>query len=359
MRSGVGRLRYNTPRHRACAGYWQSRHIMCEAVLADNPKHVGTASRKRLMNRALVIGIDTYDDPAIPALGHCVSDVFRVAHCLRRLHFIVTVMHSKMSSEQKHPTKANIEWALDFIYEEELMKDRAARVLDPQLSARRPPILVVVCGRGGMVAGPNGSQVQPRDAVQGGGGGSGEENGAVKKRPETGRNACSKTTGHRAAPHTAVRSAPTGHTTRHKGTMRCEHCSNHQMRRTPSEPSANTPPPSTRCPRTPQGRGLRLGGARQPRMGQSTSYGDVKSLYGGGRRVGQEGVRDMGTQQRRQTGGGATQRHKTREPHQGGQGRAHQTRRRGTARQERQPEQREQGTRMERMVECAHGRQPQ
>ena len=25
--------------------------------------------------------------------------------------------------------------------------------------------------------------------------------------------------------------------------MRCEHCSNHQMRRTPSEPSANSPPP--------------------------------------------------------------------------------------------------------------------
>ena len=25
--------------------------------------------------------------------------------------------------------------------------------------------------------------------------------------------------------------------------MRCEHCSNHQMRRTPSEPSANKPSP--------------------------------------------------------------------------------------------------------------------
>ena len=97
----------------------------------------------------------------------------------------------------------------------------------------------------------------------------------------------------------------------------------------------------------------------QPRMGQSTSYGDVKSSYGGGRRVGKEGVRDMGTQERHQTGGGATQTHRMREPHQGGQGRAHQTRRRGTARQERQPEQREQGTRMERMVEHAHGRQRQ
>ena len=28
----------------------------------------------------------------------------------------------------------------------------------------------------------------------------------------------------------------------HRGTMRCEHCSNHQMRRTPSKPSANKPP---------------------------------------------------------------------------------------------------------------------
>ena len=101
--------------------------------------------------------------------------------------------------------------------------------------------------------------------------------------------------------------------------MRCEHCSNHQMQRTPSEPSANTPPSlykvptySTRpgaAPRAPGG--ARHGGGNravnsQPGTGQSTLYGDVKSSYGGGRRVGQEGVRDMGTQQRHQTGGGAT-----------------------------------------------------
>ena len=75
--------------------------------------------------------------------------------------------------------------------------------------------------------------------------------------------------------------------------------------------------------------------------------------------MGQEGVRDMGTRERHQTGGGATQTHRTREPHEEGQGRAQQTRRRGTARQGRQPGQREQGTRMERMVERAHGRQQQ
>ena len=40
----------------------------------------------------------------------------------------------------------------------------------------------------------------------------------------------------------------------------------------------------------------------------------------------------MGTQECHQTGGGATQTHRTREPHQEGQGRAHQTRRRGIAR---------------------------
>ena len=112
-----------------------------------------------------------------------------------------------------------------------------------------------------------------------------------KKEPETGRNASSKTIGHRAAPHTAVRRAPTGHTTRHKGTMRCEHYSNHQMRRTPREPSANTPPPSlyevpthSTVPRVPGG-AHHGGGNRavnsQPRTGQSTLYGNVKSSYGG------------------------------------------------------------------------------
>ena len=206
-----------------------------------------------------------------------------------------------------------------------------------------------------------------RHGDQGGGGGQ-----QKKKEPETGRNACSKTAGHKAALHTAGRRAPTGHTTIHKGTMRCEHCSNHQMQRTPSEPSANTPPPSTRCPRTPQGRTCAPRSGRCPPRGwqqgheQPTGHGAVhvhvvwrcEILVWGGRRVGQEGVHDMGTQQRHQTGGGATQTHRTREPHQEGQGRAQQTRR-GTARQERQPEQREQETRMERMGERAHGRQRQ
>ena len=106
--------------------------------------------------------------------------------------------------------------------------------------------------------------------------------------------------------------------------MRCEHCSNHQMWRTPREPSANPPPSlykvptySTRAGTTPRA----LGGARheggnravtsQPRTGQSMSHGDVKPSYGGGRWVGQEGVRDRGTQERQQTGGGATQTHRT------------------------------------------------
>ena len=55
---------------------------------------------------------------------------------------------------------------------------------------------------------------------------------------------------------------------------------------------------------------------------------NVKSSHGGGRRVGQEWVRERGTQERQKTGGGATQTHRTREPHQEGQGRAQQTRRR-------------------------------
>ena len=96
---------------------------------------------------------------------------------------------------------------------------------------------------------------------------------------------------------------------------------------------------------------------------QPTAHGTVhvvqrcEILVRGGRRVGQEWLRERCTQEHQQTGGGATQTHRTREPHQEGQGRAQQTRRRGTARQERQPEQREQRTRMEGMGERAHGRQ--
>ena len=70
----------------------------------------------------------------------------------------------------------------------------------------------------------------------------------------------------------------------------------------------------------------------------------------GARRVGHQWVRTRGTQERQQTGGGATQTHRTREPHQEGPGRAQQTRRWGAARQERQPGQ---GTRMKRMGACA------
>ena len=97
----------------------------------------------------------------------------------------------------------------------------------------------------------------------------------------------------------------------------------------------------------------RVNNALQKRRVRARPY--YKTVHG----VGGRGVRDRGTRERQQTGGGATQTHRTREPHQEGQGRAQQTRRRGTARQERQPEQREQGTRMERMGERAHGRQRQ
>ena len=106
------------------------------------------------------------------------------------------------------------------------------------------------------------------------------------------------------------------------GSERCKHGSNHQMRRTPSEPSANTPPPlykmptyTTRvwvAPRAPRGarhRGGNRAVTSQPRTGQSTSYGDVKSSYGGGKRVGQEWVRERGTGERQKTGGGATHTH--------------------------------------------------
>ena len=110
-----------------------------------------------------------------------------------------------------------------------------------------------------------------------------------------GRNARSKAIGNRAAPHTVVRRAPARHRAMHRGTTRSEHYSNHQMRWTLSGPSAiRPPPPSTRCPRTPQGQGLcptrqgvpATGGGNRavtspPCAGRSTSCGDVKSLCGG------------------------------------------------------------------------------
>ena len=124
---------------------------------------------------------------------------------------------------------------------------------------------------------------------------------AEKERARNWEGASNKATGHRAASHTAVRRAPTGHTTIHKGTMRCEHCSNHQMRRTPSEPSANTPPPLSL-----QGAHiLHKGGSCAPRAGrcpprgwqqgrdQPTAHGTVhvvrrcEILVREGRRVGQ------------------------------------------------------------------------
>ena len=106
----------------------------------------------------------------------------------------------------------------------------------------------------------------------------------------------------------------------HKRTMRCEHSSNHQLQRTPSEPSANKAPPLP-----PRGaHELHKGGGCAPRAGrcpprgwqqgrdQPTARGIVNGIrrrkirIRGGRRVAQEWVRKRGTLERQQTGGGAT-----------------------------------------------------
>ena len=50
--------------------------------------------------------------------------------------------------------------------------------------------------------------------------------------------------------------------------MRCEHCSNHQMRRTPREPSANTPPPPLQGAHV-----LHKGGNCAPRAGMCPPRG--------------------------------------------------------------------------------------
>ena len=113
------------------------------------------------------------------------------------------------------------------------------------------------------------------------------------------------------------------------------------------------------APRAPGGAQWQKGGDQPTARGTVNVVPRREIHVKGGRRVGQEGVRKRGTQEHQQTGaptdrGGATQTHRTREPHQEGRGRAQQTRRRGAARQERQPGQ---GTRMEGMGERAHGRQ--
>ena len=111
--------------------------------------------------------------------------------------------------------------------------------------------------------------------------------------------------------------------------MRCEHCSNHQMRRTPSEPSASTPPPSlykvptysTRAgaaPRAPGG-ACHGGGNRavtsQPRTGLSTSYGNVKSLHGGAGGWDRSGCAKGAPRGANRQGGGGQYRHTERRSH--------------------------------------------
>ena len=111
--------------------------------------------------------------------------------------------------------------------------------------------------------------------------------------------------------------------------MRCEHCSNHQMWRTPYK----VPTHSTRAgaaPRAPGG--ARHGGGnravtKQPRTGQSMLYGDVESSYrgaGGWDRSGcvkgaPRSTNRQGEEQRRHTKRGShTRRDKGEQSRQGG-----------------------------------------
>ena len=110
---------------------------------------------------AIVIGIDEYDDPAIPNLGHCVSDAFRVAHYLRRLGFTAAILHNRSPDINTRTTKENIEWVLNIVLQEQSLKDEAMRKLNPKLPKYRPPVLVVVCGRGGMIAKAEGGRATP------------------------------------------------------------------------------------------------------------------------------------------------------------------------------------------------------
>ena len=130
------------------------------------------------------------------------------------------------------------------------------------------------------------------------------------------------------------------HKARHTGTKRCEHRSNQRMRRTPSGPSATRPPPLP-----PRGaRELRKGGGCAPCAGRCPPWGwqqgrDQPTAYGTVHvvrrcetlvRAGQAGGTGVGALKGHP---GATQPHRTQEPHQEGRRRAQQARRRGAARQ--------------------------
>ena len=59
-------------------------------------------------------------------------------------------------------------------------------------------------------------------------------------------------------------------TTMHKETVRCEHCSNHQMRRMLSKPSANKPPALNEVPAYSTRAGLRPARREVPATGVAT-----------------------------------------------------------------------------------------
>ena len=105
--------------------------------------------------------------------------------------------------------------------------------------------------------------------------------------------------------------------------MRCKHCNNHQMQRTPNKPPPSlyeVPANSTRAGAAPRARRCPPRAWQQGRD-QPIAHGTVNAMRRSeirvwrGRWVGQEWVCKRGTQERQQTGGGATQTHGTREPH--------------------------------------------
>jgi len=66
---------------------------------------------------ALLVGINRYQDPAIPPLKYCVNDVLVLENTLKALGYTVVTLHDGATDRQWHPTRNNIEAKLALLCE--------------------------------------------------------------------------------------------------------------------------------------------------------------------------------------------------------------------------------------------------
>lgn len=58
---------------------------------------------------ALLVGVDRYVDPALPALNFCVNDVLALERVLKSLEYTVVALHDGAEEERLLPTRDNVE----------------------------------------------------------------------------------------------------------------------------------------------------------------------------------------------------------------------------------------------------------